>query len=121
MKAKPLDQSRSAELKRRAAKHVPVMSQTFSKAPMCFPQGSFPAFLRSGKGCRVVDVDGNEYIDYILSLGAVVLGYANPVVDQAIRAQLESGLSFSLPHPLEVEVAELLAEIIPCAEMARFS
>src|SRR5579871_1555908 len=121
MKATRLDQTRSAEWKKRAAPHVPVMSQTFSKAPMCFPQGSYPAFLRSGKGARVTDVDGNEYIDYILGLGPVVLGYANPVVDQAIRAQLESGISFSLPHPLEVEVAELLAEVIPCAEMARYS
>jgi glutamate-1-semialdehyde aminotransferase len=97
------------------------MAQTFSKAPMCFPQGSYPAFLQSGRGCRVTDVDGNEYIDWILALGPVVLGYAHPVVDAAVRRQLDSGMTFSLPHPLEVEVAELLAEVIPCAEMARFS
>jgi glutamate-1-semialdehyde aminotransferase len=121
MKAKPLDQTQSKAWKARAEKRVPVMSQTFSKAPMCFPQGSYPAFLQSGKGCRVTDVDGHEYIDWILALGPVVLGYADPAVDAAVRAQLERGITFSLPHPLEVEVAELLHEVIPCAEMARFS
>lgn len=120
MKAKPLDQSRSQAWKARAAR-VPVMSQTFSKAPMSFPQGSYPAFLQSGKGCRVTDVDGNEYLDFILALGPVVLGYGHPAVDEAVRAQLDSGMTFSLPHPLEVEVAELLAEVVPCAEMARYS
>ena len=121
MKAKKLDQTQSQAWKARAEKRVPVMSQTFSKAPMCFPQGSYPAFLKSGKGCRVTDVDGNEYIDFILGLGPTVLGYGHPAVDAAIRAQLDDGIVFSLPHPLETEVAELLAEVIPCAEMSRFS
>jgi glutamate-1-semialdehyde aminotransferase len=121
MKAKPLDQTKTKGLKARAEKRVPVMSQTFSKAPMCFPQGSYPAFLASGKGARVRDVDGNEYIDYVLSLGAVSLGYANPAVDAAVRAQLERGMTFSMASPVEVELAELLAETIPCCEMARFS
>ena len=114
-------QEQSRAWKARAARRVPVMSQTFSKAPMCFPQGSYPAFLERGDGARVWDVDGNEYVDFILALGPVVLGYRNPVVDDAVRRQLDSGMTFSLPHRLEVEVAELLAEVIPCAEMARFS
>ena len=120
MKAPRLDQTQSKAWKARAAARVPVMAQTFSKAPMSLPQGSYPAFLRSGKGCRVTDVDGNEYLDFILGLGPVILGYGNPVVDQAVRAQLESGISFSLGTPLEVELAELLAEVIPCAERTRF-
>src|SRR5690348_1387101 len=86
--APPLDTHRSAEYSSRAALRVPVQSHTFSKAPMSFPQGSYPAFLRSGQGSRVVDVDGNEYIDFILGLGPVVLGYRHPAVDAAVRAQL---------------------------------
>jgi glutamate-1-semialdehyde aminotransferase len=119
--AKRLDLTKSHQWKERAARRVPIMSQTFSKSPMCFPQGSYPVFLESGKGGRVTDVDGNSYIDYILALGPVVLGYADPVVDAAVQAQMASGMTFSLPHRLEVEVAELLSEVIPCADMARFS
>ncbi|HEY3257492.1 MAG TPA: aminotransferase class III-fold pyridoxal phosphate-dependent enzyme, partial [Gemmatimonadaceae bacterium] len=65
-------------------------------------------------------VDGNEYIDYLMALGPIVLGYAYPATDEAVRRQLANGISFSLMHPLEVELAELLTEIIPCAEMVRF-
>src|SRR3954462_8314706 len=58
LRAPPLDLHRTQEWKARAKKRVPVMSQTFSKAPMSFPEGSHPAFFREGHGCRVVDVDG---------------------------------------------------------------
>lgn len=66
------------------------------------------------------DVDGCQYIDYVLGLGPVILGHADAEVNAAAMAQMEQGTSFSLPHPLEVEVAELLCEVIPCAEMVRF-
>jgi glutamate-1-semialdehyde 2,1-aminomutase len=65
-------------------------------------------------------VDGNEYIDYILGLASITLGYAYPAVTEAVARQLERGSIFSLPHPLEVEIAERLRDVIPCAEMARF-
>jgi glutamate-1-semialdehyde aminotransferase len=80
-----------------------------------------PHYLSRGKGCRVWDVDGNEYIDYIGALGPITLGYGFPAVDDAIRAQLESGALLSLPHPLEIEVAELLVKHVPCAEMVRYT
>ena len=115
----PLQMSRS--WKARAQSRVPIMAQTFSKAPMCFPQGSYPAFLERGNGAHVWDVDGNEYVDFILGLGPIVLGYHDPAVDEAVRRQLDNGPIFSLPHRLEVEVAEKLAEVVPCAEMSRFS
>src|SRR5262249_34744261 len=64
--------------------------------------------------------DGNSYIDYVLGLLPVVLGYCDPDVDAAVRAQLDDGITFSLAHPKEAQLAEMLAEIIPCAEMVRF-
>ncbi len=66
-------------------------------------------------------MDGNEYIDLTMAIGPVSLGYGYPTVDNAIRAQLEKGITFTLMHPIEVEVAELLSSIIPGAEMIRFS
>jgi len=65
-------------------------------------------------------MDGNEYIDFRNGLGPITLGYRFPAVDEAIRQQLESGIIFSYPHPLEVEVAERLVQVIPCAERVRF-
>ena len=77
-------------------------------------------FLERGKGCRVWDVDGNEYIDFVQGLLPNLLGYANEEVNAAVTQQLSQGHSFSLPHPLEVELAERLTRLIPCAEMVRF-
>jgi glutamate-1-semialdehyde aminotransferase len=85
-----------------------------------FVEGAYPVFLQRGQGCRVWDVDGGEYIDYILGLASITLGYAYPVVTEAVARQLDEGSIFSLPHPLEVEVAERLIEVIPCAERVRF-
>jgi glutamate-1-semialdehyde aminotransferase len=111
---------RSAALKARAESVVPSCTQTFSKGPSQFVQGVAPVFLERGSGSHVWDVDGNEYIDAIAALGAVILGYGDPDVGHAARTQLDDGIVFSLPHPLEVEVAELLVDVIPCAEMVRF-
>jgi len=104
----------------RARRVVPGASQTLSKGPGMFVEGAYPAFLERGRGCRVWDVDGHEYVDYILGLASITLGYAYPAVSDAVARQLERGSIFSLPHPLEVEVSERLVEIIPCAEMVRF-
>ncbi len=104
----------------RAAKVVPSSSQTFSKGPTQFPQGVAPAFLQRAKGSHVWDVDGNEYIDYINGLGPTILGNDDPAVSEAVIRQVHEGATFSMPHPLEVELAELLCEIIPCAEMVRY-
>jgi glutamate-1-semialdehyde aminotransferase len=79
-----------------------------------------PKFARSGQGARIVDVDGNEYVDFTMAVGPVVLGYREPAVDAAIAAQLQQGITFSLPHALEVEVAELVRDIVPGAESVRF-
>jgi glutamate-1-semialdehyde 2,1-aminomutase/spore coat polysaccharide biosynthesis protein SpsF len=104
----------------RAAKVIPGVSQTFSKGPNQHVRGVAPVFLAKGKGCRVWDVDGNEFIDYIQGLLPNILGYAHEGVNASVAEQLGQGHSFSLPHPLEVELAERLTRIIPCAEKVRF-
>src|SRR5262245_8515659 len=104
----------------RARQVIPLASQTFSKAPNQFVRGASPVFLARGQGSHVWDVDGNEFIDYPTALGPIILGYNDPDVTAAVAAQLARGTIFSLPSPLEVEVAELVCEVVPCAEMVRF-
>jgi glutamate-1-semialdehyde 2,1-aminomutase/spore coat polysaccharide biosynthesis protein SpsF len=104
----------------RAQKVIPLGSQTFSKSHIQYPKGRAPLFLTHGRGGRVWDADGNEYVDLVCGLLPIVLGYCDADVDAAIRAQLDKGIVFSLANELEVELGELLREIIPCAEMVRF-
>lgn len=111
---------KSEELLERALKTIPLASQTFSKSKTQYPYGVSPYFITKGQGSHVWDVDGNEYIDFINSLAAVTLGYNDPDVTEAVRAQLEDGIIFSLPHPIEMQVAEKIVEMVPCAEMVRF-
>lgn len=111
---------RSAALLQRAEKHIPLGAQTFSKSKIQFPAGKAPLFLSHGKGSRVWDVDGNEYVDMISALLPNVLGYCDPDIDAAVREQINNGVSFSLATELEAQLAEALSEIIPCAEMSRF-
>jgi glutamate-1-semialdehyde aminotransferase len=105
----------------RALDLIPTGTQTLSKAPNQFVQGVYPIYLQRGQGSHVWDVDGNEYIDYPLSLGAIFLGHAYPRVNEAIQRQLRDGIIFSLMHPLEVDVADRLKDLIPCAERVRFA
>lgn len=111
---------RSAELLARALRVVPLASQTFSKSLTQYPQGVSPFFMARAEGSRTWDVDGNEYIDFVNGLAAITLGYGDPDVDAAVVAQLRHGTIFSLPHPLEMEVAERMVAMVPCAEMVRF-
>ena len=113
--------SKSQEYLNRAKNLIPALSQTFSKAPYSYVEGVYPFCLKSGKGSHVTDVDDNEFIDYVLGLGPVSLGYCYESVDNAIKAQLSNGISFSMPHTLEIEFSEKLQQIIPGAEMVRFS
>jgi glutamate-1-semialdehyde 2,1-aminomutase len=104
----------------RALKVIPLGSQTFSKSKTQYPHGVSPYFIERGMGSHVWDIDGNEYIDFINGLAAITLGYNDPDVTQAVQQQLTQGTIFSLPHRLEVEVAEKIIELVPCAEMVRF-
>ncbi len=105
---------------KRSQKVIPGCSQTFSKGSTQYVEGVAPLFLEHGKGCRVWDVDGNEYIDFVQGLLPNLLGYAHDGVNAAVSRQLSEGHSFSLPHPLEIQLAERLTRLIPCAEMVRF-
>ncbi|MDD5677889.1 MAG: aminotransferase class III-fold pyridoxal phosphate-dependent enzyme [Kiritimatiellae bacterium] len=97
---------------------IPWGSSTCSKAAKWMPDE--PSVIVRGKGCRVWDADGREFIDFRNGLGPVTLGYQFPAVNEAIERQLKNGIVFGHPHPLEAEVAEILAECIPCAERVRF-
>ena len=105
--------SKSLKYLSKAEKIIPVCSQTFSKAPTYLPKGAAPVYLERGEGAKVWDVDGNSYIDFILGLGPITLGYNYPKINLAIKSQLDKGIIFSLPSPLEVELSELITEIIP--------
>ena len=80
----------------------------------------YPRFLERAKGCRIWDVDGNEYIDYLMAFGPILLGYGWKAVDDAAKAQIDEGMIFNLHHPIELKLARKLIEIIPCAEMVTF-
>src|SRR5687768_6482310 len=104
----------------RALESIPLGSQTFSKSLTQYPRGASPYFLTHGRGSRVWDVDGNEYIDFVNGLASITLGYNDPDVNAAVKKQLEEGTIFSLAHPIETAVAEKIIEMVPCAEMVRF-
>lgn len=120
MKLGPKSLSRSDDYWQRAKKLIPAGTQTFSKSPSQFVDGVSPKYLERGNGSHVWDVDGNEYIDYPMALGPVILGHVHPYVTQAVIEQLNKGTTFTMMHPVEVEVAELMHQTIPCAEMIRY-
>src|SRR5258705_513410 len=96
----------SAKLLERARGLIPGASQTVSKGPTQWAQGVAPSFVERAQGVTVWDVDGSAYLDFPMGLGPVILGHAYPAVNEAIARQLEDGITYTLPHRLEVEVAE---------------
>ncbi|WP_165964019.1 aminotransferase class III-fold pyridoxal phosphate-dependent enzyme [Actinomadura sp. KC216] len=104
----------------RADRVIPGGGQTLSKAPSQWAAGA-PSLLRRAEGGHVWDVDGNEWVDFPMALGPVVLGHADPRVEQAIVRQLRDGISFTMTHPLEVEVAERIVELCPGVDAVRFA
>ncbi len=98
---------------------IPGGCHTYAKGDDQFPQLA-PSFIARGKGCRVWDLDGNEYIEYGMGLRSVTLGHAyQPVINAAAR-QLPLGTNFGRPAPIEVECAERFLELVPSAEMVKF-
>jgi glutamate-1-semialdehyde 2,1-aminomutase len=82
--------------------------------------GGQPLFIARGEGAYLVDVDGNRYVDYVLSWGPLVLGHAHPAVVEALQAAVANGTSYGAPCPQEVELARLVMEMMPTIEMIRF-
>jgi len=81
--------------------------------------GSQPVFIDHAEGCRIFDVDGNEYVDYVSSWGPLILGHSHPVVVQAIRAAAGRGTSYGAPCPAEIDLAEIICDAIPSIEKVR--
>lgn len=111
---------KSNELKERELKVAPLAAQTFSKSWRYFMPDEAPMYIDHGQGSRLYDVDGNEFIDFVCSLGPITLGYNYPAVNEAVIEQLNKGIIFSTQAPVECELAEKLVEILPMAEMVKF-
>jgi len=118
--APPLRLDKSFGWLERSERVIPGGAQTYSKSWRHHIRGVTPIFLDSGKGVVVTDVDGNRFVDLIQGLLPNILGYAHDEVDRAVNDRAGEGHSFSLAHPLEVELAERLCRLIPCAEMVRY-
>ncbi len=110
---------RAYELGRRLHELVPGGSHTYAKGPDQFPECA-PPLIERGRGCRVWDTDGNEFVEYGMGLRAVTLGHAWPSVVEAAARQLRSGTNFTRPAPIELDAAESLLDLVPAADMVKF-
>lgn len=110
----------SKKLLERARYVIPHQTGTFSRAASSYVEGIYPVYVKSGNGSHFTDVEGNDYLDYLMALGPITLGYNYPAMNEAIIKQLNDGILFSLPHPVEVELSELISHTIPHAEMVKF-
>jgi len=92
-----------------------------ARKPSDFVEGEYPIFLESGKGCRLADVDGNEYIDFLCGYGPMILGYREEEVDEAVIRQIrDKGFCFTLTQPYQNQLAKKIRELVPCSEMSIF-
>ena len=92
-----------------------------ARRPSDFIMGEYPIFLAYGKGCRLTDVDGNEYIDFLCGYGPIILGYGEEEVDDAVIQQIkDKGFCFTLTQPYQNDLAKKLNELIPSAELSIF-
>jgi glutamate-1-semialdehyde 2,1-aminomutase len=94
-------------------------SSSSSRGPLNF--GKYPIFMGRGSGSRIYDVDGNEYIDWMMAFGALPLGHAHPEVVEAITEAASTGAHFATATPIELEVAQMIQKIVPNAERVRFA
>jgi len=115
-----LNLDNSKKLLEKSRELIPGLTQTFSRAATSFVEGVYPIYAQKAKGAHFWDVDGNEFLDYLMALGPITLGYNYKKVNDSVVTQLNEGILFSLPHPLELELSELLCDLIPNAEMVKF-
>ena len=115
------DVSRSQELYQRAGELIPGWTQLISRRADQFARGVSPIYAQRASGSRFIDVDENEYIDWVNAVGAIILGHADPVVDGAVKEQIDRGSLYTLNSPLEIELAEELCNTIPSAQMVRYT
>lgn len=112
--------TKSNDLRQKAAALIPGGAHTYSKGDDQFPQLS-PHSIVKGKGARIWDVDGNEFIDWGMGLTSVILGHAYDPVIQVIKKELDNGVNFIRPSFIEAELAELMVAQIPSAQMVKFA
>ncbi len=115
------DVSRSRELYNRAGDLIPGWTQLISRRADQFANGVSPIYAQRAAGSRFIDVDENEYIDWVNAVGAIILGHADEVVDGAVKEQIDRGSLYTLNSPLEIELAEELCNTIPSAQMVRYT
>ena len=114
-----LAMDRSARLMERAMHRLPGGVNSPVRAFRSV--GGDPLFMRRGEGSRIFDVDGNSYVDYVMSYGPLILGHTHPEVVKALERALRDGTTFGAPTQLEVELAELVCEVVPSMEMVRMT
>ena len=112
---------KTKSLKRIGEKLISEVAQTAAKKPSQFSENFSPVFLQSGKGAYVKDLEGNTFLDTIMGIGPIILGYNHPDTNKAIINQLKNGINFSLTHPIEIQLAVELKSILPNMDMFRFS
>lgn len=113
-----LNTRKTYELYERAKKILPGGASSHGQ---CYPVFEpYPLAFERGKGTKVWDIDGNEYLDFIMAMGPLILGHCHPAVMDAVREQLEYGTMFALLHEKEVALAEKIHEMVPNAEMVRY-
>lgn len=92
-----------------------------ARKPVDFIEGEYPIFLESGKGCRLTDVDGNEFIDFLCGYGPIILGYREEELDEAVYRQIrEKGFCFTLTQKYQNLLARKLTELVPSSELSIF-
>ena len=117
---KKLNITKSRELFEEATTLIPggVLG---ARKPGDFIDGEYPIFLESGKGCRLIDVDGNKFIDFLCGYGPIILGYREEEVDEAVYKQIkEKGFCFTLTQKFQNLLAKKLTQIVPSSEMSIF-
>jgi glutamate-1-semialdehyde 2,1-aminomutase len=114
-----LAMDRSARLMERAVRRLPGGVNSPVRAFRSV--GGDPLFMQRGEGSRIFDVDGNSYVDYVMSYGPLVLGHAHPEVVGAIERAARKGTTFGAPTELEVELAELVCEAVPSVDVVRMT
>lgn len=112
-----MSDSNSKHLYDRAIKRLPGGVNSPVRAYQAV--GRTPRFIQSAKGAHITDVDGNEMIDYVCSWGPGILGHADPRVVEQVKKACDEGLTYGAPTEREVEMAELLAELVPSMEVSR--
>ncbi|MBN1942533.1 MAG: aminotransferase class III-fold pyridoxal phosphate-dependent enzyme [Phycisphaerae bacterium] len=115
------DVSSSNALYAKAQEIIPAATMLLSKRPELFAPGTWPTYYKRAWGSKIEDVDGNVYTDFVGDVGATMLGRADPDVNAAVHAAVDQGNICTQNYPGEIELAELLVGIIPCAEQVRFA